>query len=266
MRKGGSGRFVYHLNIILCSRCNVMVLAIIAAGVAGGNVCPVNVSGCPSACTCSVVTDAMHVDCSSRGLRVFPDRLPNCSLIHLNISRNKLTTLEYKHYMTSVGHLDASFNAITSINKQFLSRNSARKLEYLFLENNELARVSSQEVSLLKRLKLVRIHNNRWNCRCEISHLYDWIIEVKAGSVKKIENIDSVTCFSPDDTRNRAVATLEEDDICQDKIPLWIPIVVTVCCLVYLVLMSIAGFCVVLRRRVKVIDSFKDTVRNASPN
>ncbi|XP_053211654.1 carboxypeptidase N subunit 2-like isoform X2 [Panonychus citri] len=121
------------------------------------------------------------------------------SLLHLDLSRNKFTTLQASLFKP-LYHLEA-------LN---LSHNLLSTLESSVLETFDS----------MTTLRLIALHNNPWSCsRCHILPLINWLNQLpSAYSALCVQNGHNagkfcVKCSSPSQLEGRPIYTISDDDI-----------------------------------------------------
>ncbi|KAK6185428.1 hypothetical protein SNE40_007667 [Patella caerulea] len=212
---------------------------------------------CPQYCTCDIKNENLTVDCSRNARKQSPVTVPICENVSLliNVSSNELTELvirRYEQYTTVI--LDASNNQIRTISSELKNRVLLNELN---IENNSLEKIPMDLKSSFENMQTVHLKNNSWKCDCEL----DWLVSLIKSSIIEKENkftdIDMVTCSNPKELVN--IKLKDFDSQCdshdgKDKSALkpWQIVLIVFGILFYLSLASAIGFCIVLRRRIRI--------------
>nr|XP_057933981.1 carboxypeptidase N subunit 2-like [Doryrhamphus excisus] len=155
------------------------------------------------------------------------------SLTDLLLSSNQLSRLPEDIFrnITTLENLDLSENQLMSLPEKIFA--DLKNMKIIYLHKNQLRRLDSKlfldqqfiqelylsdnylqnlPVGLLDRFArphMLRLHGNPWKCDCHMWYLHDLVLE----NNQDVEMIDRMFCDSPDFLRNRAVASIDRDEL-----------------------------------------------------
>lgn len=224
--------------------------------------CDVSVD-CPTQCACTITGfNVMDVDCAFQNLSAIPESLPRCNdtnmFYNISLQHNKIKELHAQLYFKKMMSLNVGFNEISNISESFRDGGVLESLRYLYLDHNNLTSIPRVALYIFSSLQEVRLGNNPWLCDCGISDFMQWLQTDHVGRANATDS-DRIICNDPGGLKNRSLLSLKPDEICgQTKtgpaIPLY-AILILVSLLVYLIIASMCGLYITMRRRFKIASS-----------
>ncbi|XP_065094069.1 adhesion G protein-coupled receptor A3 [Ochlerotatus camptorhynchus] len=133
---------------------------------------------CPSKCVCTEGLDGFKVQCQNQIYDLkevdFTDTAEE--LIHIDLSRNKISSLDGKifHNMTRLRSVDLSFNTIRRIDAGVL--NNIISLKKLNLSQNQIVSIEQGSFDNMPNLKILDLSSNPLACNCDLLWLVPWSV------------------------------------------------------------------------------------------
>ncbi|KAG8437173.1 hypothetical protein GDO86_008027, partial [Hymenochirus boettgeri] len=119
----------------------------------------------------------------------------NKNLLRLELNSNRITKLTYDSFSTkSLGHLrhlDLSINFIGFIDKYAFQ--ALHQLRELDLSKNKLTTIPDI-FSFLSQLIRLNLHQNQWNCTCELQDLSDFLRNYTSSAIRILGNRNNLPC------------------------------------------------------------------------
>ena len=180
-------------------------------------------NNCPHECTCMVraADSTLIVNCSNLNLIEIP-RLPNITNLQLKqieliIDSNNITKLPLLTFpfYDAVSKLIAFNNLISDVQLD----NIPIFLQSLQLRNNKLTFIENNVVNVFKKIKILSLSDNSWNCQCSSADLINFVKEYRAN----ITDFNNLKCVD-----GQIMSELDTADLCFNY--LFLTVILTVIC------------------------------------
>ncbi|KAJ8264875.1 hypothetical protein COCON_G00139740 [Conger conger] len=165
-------------------------------------------------------SDLVYLDLRNNSLsRIEPGTLSTSSrLVFLDLGCNNLTEIPSGTFGESRSLIKlrlGSNPSLSMVSKDaFLGLTSLRELE---LDQNALSGLDVGVLGQLPSLRVVRLEGNPWECNCNFSKLFAWLMENRH---KLPTGIQGMECSLPVDGRRVALSQLSEDSFRECQVTL----------------------------------------------
>lgn len=193
----------YQLCLYIDNKSNAIEIR--APALEGNNLEYSKATKCPKVCTCNYFCRNKEyiVDCSNQSLAFYPDLLNvfdefeyDSSVVKLNANSLTEGPPRMKGY-ENVSQLDLAHNVIDQLDW------IPDSLKMLNLVHNNMTSMDTNIITRMDGIN-VSLHDNPWNCVCDMSSFIKFVKE------RNMENKDKITCVQ----NNSLVILIEISDIC----------------------------------------------------
>lgn len=165
-------------------------------------VCSVNVSFCPSSCSCirRAYDNWLIVNCTARSLSTFPQNIPlNTSILQISSNKIQNVDLSILEQYPNLRVINLSNNSISDLKLDHSSISLLDKLDLFYIHKNAITELPY----LLTRLSHVNItlSGNRLTCNCKSKWVPAWLRDY----YNHIVDMNDIKCFPPSPTRTPLV-------------------------------------------------------------
>jgi len=163
---------------------------------------------CPAGCSCTLVGEqTMVVNCSHRGMKNIPDKVPILSSpnVKLYLNNNQLQNIGYRPYFKHLAELHLHSCRISTVTPAAMT--ALQHIKVLTLHGNRIERLPQSMSNLsFEQLENLTLHDNEWSCSSDQLWLPKWM----SNHEKTLWMPERIVCNS---LINRPLITLSENNI-----------------------------------------------------